>query len=100
VTDEALFELLAEARGLLVHQDRGAGALSRITEALVAGVPVIANRIAARSTRGYQGVSVYDTPEELRSLIAAAGFQALPSLPPPREAMDRFRRTLAELASR
>ena len=40
-------DLMAGARGILVHQDRGAGALTRIPEALLARVPVVASRASS-----------------------------------------------------
>lgn len=59
VTDDVLDELRREAQGLIVHQERGTGFLTRIPEALCAGLPVIAHRHAARSATELAGVRVY-----------------------------------------
>jgi hypothetical protein len=100
LTGLQLEELMAGARGILVHQDRGAGALTRIPEALIARVPVIANRVAARSTRGYDGVTVYDSQEELLAILRA-GTPGVPSpFAPPAAAMGRFTSLLKSAADR
>jgi hypothetical protein len=93
-------DLMAGARGLLVHQDRGAGALTRIPEALLAGVPVIASRLAARSSRGYDGISVYDTQDQLLALMRSGGGKVArpPSLPV--EAAGRFAAALGRATNR
>ncbi len=90
VPGRQLEELMAAARGVLVHQDYGAGALTRIPEALIARVPVIANRIAARSTRGCDGISIYDSQEELLNLLRAGAAAVDRPPPPPAEEMHRF----------
>jgi hypothetical protein len=71
LSDDSLDALLLRARGLIVHQDRGTGALTRIPEALVAGLPVLANRLAARSTESMEGVSRYETASDLLALLRA-----------------------------
>lgn len=76
VTNEKRDALMIGCRALLVHQKAGAGALTRIVEALYAGVPVIANRTAARSAH-YPGVLKYDHRGELMQLIEGE----LPELP-------------------
>jgi hypothetical protein len=50
---------LAGAAALWVHQAPMSGALTRITESLVAGVPVIANGWAARGHAAMPGLEVY-----------------------------------------
>lgn len=92
--------LMAGALGILVHQDRGAGALTRIPEALLARVPVVASRLAARSTRGYEGLSVYDSREELLALMRSGVPGAFRPPPVPVEAVDRFASALRSLAFR
>lgn len=65
VTPERLEELLMIVDAGLVYQDEGVGALTKIPELLLAGVPIIANFHAARSAHHYSGMYVYDTIEEL-----------------------------------
>jgi len=67
--DAQLEELLKNARAVLVHQRAGSGALTRILEMLIAGLPVIANSIAARSHGRMDGLHVYETPAELFALL-------------------------------
>ncbi|MDB6019051.1 MAG: hypothetical protein JWR19_3540 [Pedosphaera sp.] len=68
--DEAkLEELLLTARAVLVHQRAATGALTRITEMLLAGVPVFANGVGARSHIHLDGLEVYDTPAQLCELL-------------------------------
>jgi hypothetical protein len=95
-----LEDLVAGARGILVHQDRGAGALTRIPEVLIARVPVVASRIAARSTRGYDGISVYDSQEELLALLRAGAARPGRPVASPLEAMGRFTALLRSAAER
>ena len=55
------------------------GFLTRIPDMLVAGIPVIVNQIAARSTSGYSGVYSYQYPEELNLWLDKE--LPMPSLP-------------------
>ena len=76
VSDADLRTLQLSARALLVHYVPAPGALTRIPEALIAGMPIIANRHAARGYEAMPGLHVYDGPSELGQLLAAR-------LPPP-----------------
>ncbi|WP_088889473.1 glycosyltransferase family 1 protein [Leptolyngbya ohadii] len=69
VEPQQLEAMTINARAMLIHQSSGVGALTRIPEMLVAGVPVIANSHAARSAFHYPGVSIYNNPDELATLI-------------------------------
>jgi len=69
VTQEQLQQHLLKTKALLIYQSKGLGALTKIPEMLIAGVPIIANRIAARSATQYTGVYIYDTPEDLAMLL-------------------------------
>lgn len=71
VNEFDLTNLLVEARAAIVHQKTGCGALTRIPELLLAGVPVLANSIAARNYRGMAGLYAYETAEELTALMVA-----------------------------
>lgn len=99
VDDSTLDTLMAGARGLLVHQERGTGALTRIPDALVTGLPVLANAVAARGTRGYPGIRVYRNAGELRSLLGdPRAHAAFAPLAPPAGAISRFSAVLHQLA--
>lgn len=68
-SDAQLRALLAGAHLLWIHQGPMTGALTRITEGLVAGVPILANRWAARSVAPNRGLIVYDALEETEELL-------------------------------
>jgi hypothetical protein len=69
VNQELLADLLVQAKVLLAHQTAAAGALTRIPEMLCAGVPVVANPVAARSATELPGVHIYDSTAGLEELI-------------------------------
>ena len=93
VDQEALVRLLTEARAVLISQPFAAGALTRIPEMLAAGVPVIANSIAARSATHLPGVNVFGSPAELDKLLRAS--LSTPPVPArPVEAERRFAATV------
>jgi hypothetical protein len=73
-----LVELMTGAAALWVHQAPMSGALTRIPEALIAGVPVIANGWAARGHPALAGLSTYDDDAGFAAAIAAlpTGFAA------------------------
>jgi hypothetical protein len=68
-SDASLQTLLAGAHLLWIHQGPMTGALTRITEGLFAGVPILANRWAARSVAPNRGLVVYDRLEETGELL-------------------------------
>ena len=71
--------LIAGAAALWVHQAPMSGALTRIPEALIAGVPVVANGWAARGHVAMPGLTIYADADGL-----AAALADLPSgFPPP-----------------
>lgn len=98
VSGDELDRLMTEAAALLVHTEGGGGALTRIPEALLAGVPVIANGNAARDQHGTNGVHVYHTPTEFLARVAAP-----PAIPPapvrPEAAEARYMDQLRQAAT-
>jgi glycosyltransferase involved in cell wall biosynthesis len=64
VSDEELVRLLATCRFALAHQSSGTGALTKLAEFLVADVPVIATRVAARGFERVAGITVVDDLED------------------------------------
>lgn len=98
VTREKLLELLSETRAVVIHQKVGYGALTRISELLVAGIPVLANGIAARSAWQYPGLRTYETQEELAGLLQNE--LPMPPIPDrPIQAEKRFIDCLTRLAN-
>jgi glycosyltransferase involved in cell wall biosynthesis len=69
VSSEALNHFLQQAKAALVHQQAGIGALTRIPELLIAGIPVIANSSACRSAFSYSGIYCYEQRDELAELL-------------------------------
>lgn len=89
VSPEAVDDFLVTARAALVHQKPTSGALTRIPEFLIAGLPIIANSNACRSTAGYAGIYSYDDEIELADWLS----QPMPVpdlLPRPVAAEKRF----------
>jgi hypothetical protein len=64
-----LQDLLCRTRAILVHQQATSGAITKVPEMLMAGVPVIMNSDAARTWRGIAGVYTYDDDNEFKELI-------------------------------
>ena len=96
VSREKLVELLGNCAALLVHTFGGAGAVTRIPESLLAGVPIITNSNGARDQYDTTGVYVYETKDEFIKLIGAQ----LPIPPTPAQptaAIERFGSTLRRL---
>ena len=69
LTNEELAEILSSVKACLCYQEKGSGALTRIPEMLIAGVPVIANTHAARSYYNSKGVTEFSCFEELQEAI-------------------------------
>ena len=93
---ETLAQQLAACSALLIHTVGGAGAVTRIPEALVAGVPVVANGNAARDQYETPGVHVYDDPAGFHALVQAP-LPMPPPLPAPAAAEGRFQSELRRL---
>ncbi len=93
-----LVALLESCSALLLHTAGGAGAVTRIPEALLAGVPIIANANAARDQHGTPGVHLYESPDEFRALALAPPPMPI-APPPPRAAIARFKDDISHLAA-
>ena len=89
VTSEELQDLMLNSKAILLHQNTGVGALTRIPEMLIAGIPVIANSHACRSAWNYDGVYCYENQSELAELMTKDFLT--PEIPPrPVNAEKRF----------
>lgn len=93
VTQERLRELLTAASAAILHQVPGVGALTRIPEFLVAGVPIIANVDASRGAWTLEGIARYESLEELEPLLS----KALPCPPKPARPAVAERRFLERM---
>jgi hypothetical protein len=83
LSNDQLTEILAEIDAVLIHQLATSGALTRIPEMLIAGIPVLINSESARSYYNVDGVNIYENDAELNSLIMKNDFHipALPEIP-------------------
>lgn len=96
VEPQQLNGLLTNARALLIFQQAGVGALTRIPEMLIAGIPVIANGNACRSAHDYPGLYPYESNRELTKLIST-NFETPSLLSRPVEAETIFLNRLKQL---
>lgn len=87
LSNQDLENLLVEVDALIIHQTATSGALTRIVEHLVAGIPVIASFCAARDYFQEPDVRVFLSVEDLMEMLA--DFQ-------PREVKMPQRNSLAE----
>lgn len=65
LSDAELDELLTATKGCIVYQENASGALTKIPELLMAGVPVILNSHAARSHHNLPGIFEFEHLEQL-----------------------------------
>ena len=77
VSREEMARFMTECRALLIHGFQGIGTITRIVDCLVAGIPVVANGVAARSAFGLRGLSVYDSGEEFLAALDGANAEAV-----------------------
>jgi hypothetical protein len=96
VDDAALRGHVGRARAVILHQNAAIGALIRVSEMLLAGVPVVASGIAARSTGQYQGLTVYDSFFELGRILSQGELPIPPIPTPPASAEEGFLRLIGE----
>jgi hypothetical protein len=88
VDNETLTRIIIDNDAVILHQEPTTGALTKIPELLIAGIPIIANNAASRSYYGVQGISTYASYEELFELIDTLSL-AVPPLPPAPESAER-----------
>lgn len=69
VSMEKLNELLITTDGIIIYQPTTSGALTRIVENRMAGIPIYANFGAARDFYNLSDVHVYNDIEELNNLL-------------------------------
>jgi glycosyltransferase involved in cell wall biosynthesis len=100
VTPQELEELMRRARACVVHQVPTTGCLTRIPELLLAGVPVVANNVGARTYHNVPGIYVYERMEEISGLIAVAERYLPPGLERPAAAEAALAKELAWIIGR
>ena len=72
LSNDDLEKLLVEIDGMIIYQPPTTGALTRIPEMLLAGIPIYANFDAARNYFNISDIVPYQSFEELISLLATA----------------------------
>jgi hypothetical protein len=82
----AFIELKRRCRAICIHSQKGLGAVTRVPDMLLAGLPVLATPAAARSFLDLSGVHVYNSPAELRELIASS--LCVPPIPKRHERLE------------
>lgn len=70
LSDEQMREEMVTCDALLILQPPTTGALTRVQEALLAGIPVIANENAARDYHHVNGLHEYANVEELQDILS------------------------------
>ncbi|MDB5122985.1 MAG: glycosyltransferase [Mucilaginibacter sp.] len=83
-----LRELIIENDIVLLNQPPTSGALTKIPELLIAGVPIFANHNASRSYYGLDGIHVYHNYQELFDLMHSIS-PPIPNIPAPPEAAEK-----------
>ena len=98
VDEQELRKLLIRARCLVVNQVPTTGALTRVTEALLAGVPVVAVRAVSRGHDRADGLVLRDTlPEVLLKAMEMPKGAVCNQPPRPAAAEETFINTLKRL---
>lgn len=69
VDNRQLEELLVNCKAMIVNQLPSSGALTKIQEMRIAGVPIIANNLSLRSYYNITGLYVFDDFKELELII-------------------------------
>lgn len=69
LSNDELEKLLIDIDGIVIFQPPTTGALTRIPEMLLAGIPVFSNFNAARNYFGVSGIELYNTFEELFDML-------------------------------
>jgi hypothetical protein len=88
VNEEKLAGLIAACDYGIVHQAPSSGALTRIPEMLLAGLPLLVDTHAARSCFGTAGLSVYQSFKELLEMLDTKSPEIPPS--PVRPAEEKY----------
>jgi hypothetical protein len=69
VSNMKLTELISDADYGIIHQPPTSGALTRVPELLLAGLPLLLNIHAARNCYDFDGIKVYNSYPELSDLL-------------------------------
>jgi glycosyltransferase involved in cell wall biosynthesis len=99
LTENQLSEILMETDILLIHQPPTSGALTRIIETLIAGIPIVANFVASRNYFGTNGLYVYYDDKQLINYLETVNFP-VPEIPEkPMHQITMFQNTILKFIS-
>lgn len=79
LSNEELEKLLIDVDGVIIFQPPTTGALTRIPEMLLAGIPVFANFNAVRNYFNISGIEQYNTFEELFMMLKTQANCSMPT---------------------
>jgi hypothetical protein len=95
LAEEVLYKMMVDCKFILNHQKITTGALTKIPELLIAGIPVVANFESSRSYYNIDGVYTYTNFEELGYLAKNETFY----IPEKMERPDAFERNFIQYVS-
>jgi hypothetical protein len=73
---------MINTKAVLINQLSSSGALTKIIEFLIAGIPVICNSSSARSYYDFNGIVTFDNFNELNNVLCAPlNIPILPKFP-------------------
>ncbi|MCQ6957278.1 hypothetical protein [Mucilaginibacter aquariorum] len=85
VDNDTLSRLITASDCAIIHQQPSGGALTRVPELLLAGLPLILNIHAARSCFDLKGIAVYDSYPQLLDMLHEIDLQMPPLISRPLE---------------
>lgn len=69
LSNDAMAKLFQKIKFAIIHQPPSSGALTRVPELLISGIPIILNANAGRTFYNLEGVNIYDTESDFEDLI-------------------------------
>lgn len=98
LTNHQLADVLTATDILLIHQPATAGALTRIIEMLIAGIPILSNFESGRNYYGTDGLYIYYNDTQLINYLETGNFP-VPEIPDkPRFEIESFQETILKIA--
>ena len=81
LSNDQLYDMLSEVDAVLIHQVASSGALTKIPEMLIAGIPILINCESARSYYNIDGLNIYENDAELNEYLLNEKVFRVPPLP-------------------
>lgn len=80
VSNDELKTFLTQAERVIIYQIPSTGALTKINELQTAGIPVLVNATSARSYYNKSGIVVFETLEQLKTLLLDSEQLEIPTI--------------------